>query len=331
MATFIRRGDRVRVQIRERGHSLSRTFPDRATARAWAADVERRLAAGASAVGAAHATTLAALIDRYLDDLPRRRLADERNLRQRIGWWRDAYGGVTLADLTPRLIAEARDKLAVGRSPATTNRYLAALGAVMKAGQRRFHVVDTNPLRAVEREREDDTIGRALTTDEQKALLAACGDDAELRTAILFALTTGCRRGELERLRWPDVDFARQVVRFLRTKNGHPRSVHLPAVTVAALLEHGRVRALDDDRVFRSSGDWLLRRLYGAAERAQVGALRWHDLRHSAAHALARSGATLPELAAILGHRSLVMVARYAHLCDVAPASASDRAAAALG
>ena len=53
-----------------------------------------------------------------------------------------------------------------------------------------------------------------------------------------------------------------------------------------------------------------------ALRAAQIEDFRWHDLRHSAASYLAMSGATLAEIAAVLGHKGLEMVGRYAHLSD---------------
>lgn len=338
MATVVRRGDRYRAQVRVRGRSLSRSFPDRRTALAWACDLERSILAGQSGVGEAHRWTLGSLVHRFLTDAGRRPLRDERALRQRLEWWRGRYGHVALADVTPALIAEAKAALARGttprgtlRSPATVNRYVAALSSVLRAGCSRYHVLYANPARVVSREHEPRFASRALDVDEQRALLAGCGDDLELRTAILFALSTACRRGELDGLRWSSVDLDAGIARFAVTKNGCPRAVPVPRVAVEALRSWRAVHFdADGGRVFRSRGDWLLRRLGVLAERLGLGALRWHDLRHSAATALARAGAALPELMAITGHRSPSMVARYQHLSEAPPRGAVDRAAALL-
>ena len=51
-----------------------------------------------------------------------------------------------------------------------------------------------------------------------------------------------------------------------------------------------------------------------ALKEAGIEDFRWHDLRHCTASYLAMNGATLPEIAAVLGHKQLDMVRRYAHL-----------------
>ena len=55
---------------------------------------------------------------------------------------------------------------------------------------------------------------------------------------------------------------------------------------------------------------------YAALDEAKIKDFRFHDPRHTAASYLAMSGATVPEITAVLGHRTLQMVKRYAHLSD---------------
>ena len=67
----------------------------------------------------------------------------------------------------------------------------------------------------------------------------------------------------------------------------------------------------------RGDGPWSYRESFGAAcKAAQVVDFRWHDLRHSAASALLLSGASIREIADVLGHRTLAMVMRYSHIAD---------------
>jgi integrase len=63
----------------------------------------------------------------------------------------------------------------------------------------------------------------------------------------------------------------------------------------------------------------------GAMGRAKIENFRWHDLRHSAASVLAKSGANSVEIATLLGHRTLGMVRRYAHLANNHTRSLVDR------
>jgi integrase len=62
-----------------------------------------------------------------------------------------------------------------------------------------------------------------------------------------------------------------------------------------------------------------------ALKTAGIENFRFHDLRHSAASYLAMNGATLPEIAGVLGHKSLQMVGRYAHLSEAHTANVVER------
>ena len=82
--------------------------------------------------------------------------------------------------------------------------------------------------------------------------------------------------------------------------------------------ERTKIRRIDTDLVFpgrrRNRPIDLRTPFETAVKRAGIEDFRWHDLRHSAASYLAMNGATLAEIAEVLGHKTLAMVKRYAHL-----------------
>ncbi|WP_306306060.1 site-specific integrase [Methylomonas koyamae] len=90
---------------------------------------------------------------------------------------------------------------------------------------------------------------------------------------------------------------------------------------MAELQKLSKVRRLDTQLVFPSPTHpqqpiELKKAWTNALKTADVVNFRWHDLRHTAASYLAQSGASLIDIAAILGHSTLQMVQRYAHLSD---------------
>lgn len=100
------------------------------------------------------------------------------------------------------------------------------------------------------------------------------------------------------------------------TKNAQPRSAWVQGEALRLLTAHGKVRRLDDDRVFLSPTGRRYRyeKVFAAAcDAAKSEGFRFHDLRHSAATYLAREGATEQQLRAIGGWKSNV-VSRYVHL-----------------
>ena len=163
---------------------------------------------------------------------------------------------------------------------------------------------------------------RSLSDDERRRLLDECRQSANryLYPVVLLALSTGARRGELLSLTWPQADLSRALIVLHETKNSDRRVLPLAGPALAAVRELAKVRRLDTALVFpRENGQVpvdITGAFNSAVERAGMEDFRFHDLRHSCASYLAMSGASLAEIAEVLGHRTLLMVRRYAHLSE---------------
>lgn len=207
------------------------------------------------------------------------------------------------------------------RSPATCNRYLAAIAAVFTWATKRRLTPRAweNPARKIERLPERNQVVRFLSPEELKRLLEACRASSwpRLYLLVLLALTTGARRGELLGLTWADLELERAIAHLRETKNGQARALPLTPAVLEELRRFASARPeacvfpsrghLSRPRAFESS--W-----YVALKAAGIRRFRFHDLRHSCASYLAQNGASLLEIADVMGHRQLAMVKRYAHL-----------------
>ena len=96
------------------------------------------------------------------------------------------------------------------------------------------------------------------------------------------------------------------------------------------LRERSKVRRIDTELVFPGRIDPskpvdLRSPFETALKRAGIEDFRWHDLRHSAASYLAMNGASLAEIAEVLGHKTLAMVKRYTHLSEAHTAGVVER------
>ena len=183
-----------------------------------------------------------------------------------------------------------------------------------------------------------DAITPARIAKERDRLLAACRPHSDLYLAVMLSLTTGARQAEIMGLRWGQIDFGRQVITLHQTKNGERRALPLVGEPFALLQERAKVRSLKDDRIFpptsraKKAERLDLRAPWEAATKAAaITDFRWHDLRHTAASYLAMSGVSLVEIAKVLGHRTLQMVARYSHLSDEHIVATGEKLAARLG
>ena len=122
-----------------------------------------------------------------------------------------------------------------------------------------------------------------------------------------------------------------RTVTFRKTKNQHSRTIPLSEAAVIRLRNLSKVRRIDSEFVFPSLDGTRPKNIRAgwdkAVKAAAIKDFRFHDLRHTAASYLAMSGASPSELAAILGHRTLLMVSRYAHVAEQHTAGVVNRMA----
>jgi len=334
MATIEQRTGRdgqqvYRVKVRRKGAPpLTATFSRMTEAKKWAQVTEGAVLEGRHFNTAeAKRHTLTELIDRYVENiLPHKSNSSIYMQRLQLNWWKAQLGHCVLADITPALIAEYRDKLAQGdgrrRANSTVRRYLAALSHTLTIAVNEWQWLDDSPMRKVNKLKEPRGRIRFLSDEERQRLLTACqaSRNPHLHLVVVLALSCGARKGELVSLRWPDVDLKRGTLTFHETKNGERRAVPLTGQALALMRQHAKVRRLDTALVFPdASGKRALgirEAFEGAVERAGIVDFRFHDLRHTFASYLAMNGASLLEIAEVLGHKTLTMVKRYAHLCE---------------
>lgn len=314
-----------RVLVRLKGHdTVTATFARRTDAKKWGTLQEAAIREGRYfATGESKRHTVADLIDRYCKHiLPDRK--SRRNVENHLKWWKEKIGKRLIADIKPALIAEHRDKLASeGRTGATVNRYLQSLSHTFTMAMREYGWTETNPVKSIKKMKEPRGRVRFLSDDERDRLLVECKKSSmkALYPAVVLSLSTGARQGEIWGLKWDQVDFKREVITLYDTKNGDIRPLPLKGHALELLQEWSQVRRLDTNLVFpgiRNPQRPLNLRypFEKALTDAKIEDFRWHDLRHSTASYLAMNGASSVEIAAILGHKSLQMVKRYAHLSD---------------
>jgi integrase len=174
----------------------------------------------------------------------------------------------------------------------------------------------------------DNTRSRYLSKDEEKRLLAALEGEEWLRAVVIMAIHTGMRRGEIFKLKWFDVDFARGVVHVRNTKMGKDRVVPMSA-PVREMLER---QPKTSGYVFPSpkTGGQLIdikRRFDLTRTAAGISDFRFHDLRHTAATRLAAAGVNVVVIAEILGHSDIRTTKRYSHAMDEAMRDAVEKLA----
>lgn len=325
-----------RVKIRIKGRkSQSATFKRLTDAKQWATTAEVAASQDKYLSPAQRGTiTLSEAIKRYQPYLDTLKSGDGHGYL--LGLWLTVLGDVHLDSIKPANITAIRDrwlaektKAGILLAPSTVYKRMTALSGLLRTAVMDWQLLNENPMVSVRLPKVSKGVVRFLSADETDAngqvipgeltrLLSACdaSDSPYLRVAVLLSLATGGRRGEVLGLRWSDIDWQHEQVVFSETKNGTTRAVPVPEKVLCLLRARRRI---GKGLLFPSTVDLeqpvdLRTPFRTALRRAGIEDFRWHDLRHTTASWLAMNGASLLEIADVLGHKTLAMVQRYAHL-----------------
>jgi integrase len=340
MANILKRKNRdgsysFRVRIRLKGFAkATESFPTRVEAKRWAEKIEKELKAERTrgAVREDLATlSITSLINEYLADENVKALKHWGDRADLLNWWKTHYGGTRVVDFGVLMLREARGTLQRSgrrrgvRSPATVNRYLSAIRSAWNWGRSAGLIAPERGWPTKLMLKEPDGRTRFLSAEEIETLLKAAEGDQVMRAAILVSIATGLRQGELLRLKWRDIDFEKQDLTVMISKNATRRRVHLTATAVEALKALRESKVVSPVTVFLARGGTPLKkslletRWRKIREAAKLDDFHWHDLRHTCASVLAQNGSTLLEIGSVLGHKSPSMTMRYSHLIQGKP------------
>lgn len=269
--------------------------------------------------------TLQKAVIEYLDQYK----GKDTSIIQRLNFWCSLYGDKPVGKLTSAMVrSELKKLISSGKQPPTANRYKSALGSLFSYLADEYDI-EYNPTRNIKQFTENNGRTRFLTDGELSRLLKACKQSGwdRLYLLVLMAVSTGARRTELLTLEWSDIDFKARTAQLKNTKNGEQRILTLTPAVISELMTFRGI----DGYVFPHE-----RQLKGyfrnfdcywreALTEAEITNFRFHDLRHTCASMLAMNGASLLEIAQVLGHKSITMTQRYSHLCTEHKASLTDR------
>jgi integrase len=232
--------------------------------------------------------------------------------------------------VTPHDIERRLSEVAEGEelAPATLNRYRALLSLVFRLGIESGKV-PSNPARLVKHRRENNGRIRWLTDEEETKLRKVIKEEfSEHMPEFDFALNTGLRSGELYNLSWADISFETRTVTVLRSKNGETRHVPLNAPAIAALEVLQKNEDAKGPVFVNIRGERLTRPRYWfdpSVEKAAIKDFTFHCLRHTFASRLVMAGVDLRTVQELLGHKSIQMTCRYAHLAPTHQLAAVEK------
>jgi len=250
---------------------------------------------------------------------------------ERINYWCQVFDDRMMTDIDIFDLREHIDSMVDDGQRATTiNRKKAVLSSVYKFALSRGYV-DDNIVRNVIVDDDTKRRDRVLSDDERQRLIKACQKSRwnKLYLMVLMAMTTGARKGELQSLRWCDVDFKDNTAYLGDTKNGTARELHFAPVVMAELKrfqEVGTGLIFPSDELpnqpldFRKAWSKALR-IANISEKDKLNAdgsiklekFTFHCLRHGFCSALSDSGKEINQIAKLAGHKSIQTTYRYIH------------------
>jgi len=327
MASFRKIGGVWRVEVYRHGVRRSARRATKALAMAWAVQTEAEIDGGK--LGTIPDKTFGALLERYAEEVSTRKRGEkwERDrifsltrgpARAGAGRAPDPISAVMLRALDARHFAAWRDRRLRVVAESSVRREWNLLSHACNIAVREWRWLESNPMTAVRRPSNARPRDRRISDDELARLLHCLGytrdgapltKTARVGSALLLAIETAMRAGELARLAWSDVLLDR---RYCRVGNGKTDAARrdVPLSDEALRLLRQLAGVIDGPLVLQltaASIDALFRK---ARDKALIEDLHFHDTRHEAVTRLARVFDIL-SLARVIGHKDLRMLQVY--------------------
>lgn len=322
MASIEKRGPyQYRCKVRRKGFPpLTKTFSTMALAREWAGKVE-----GDQKLGSyvdrreADAVSLHEALERYSQEyIPKLKHA-KREKNRTAAIQKRSIAFFALSVIRTKDIADfIREREQEGVSANTIRLDLALISRAFEAAISDWGMdFLPNPVKKAKKPKLPGGRTRRLLPapkegekGEEDVLLEACNE--KFRPVVEFALETAMRRAEIAEMTWENVNLQRRSVFLSMTKNSESRTI--PFSPRALEILQGLPRQLSGS-VFGYSKDQLTDQMRRTVKRAGLEDLRFHDLRHEAtSRFFENTDLDVMEIKMITGHKSMQMLARYAHL-----------------
>ena len=318
MANIRRRQGRWQAQVRRKGYSqVTKTFTSKEAAKRWIKAVETDMERGEFKPRLD--MTVGQLIKRYQTDIIQKQKAHQSAL-VRCRRLRRMLGKINLSDLSPAHLASYRDERLKSIKPNTLKRELSILSSAINTAIIDWGIpIPSNPVAMTRIPKYDDSRDRRLKDGEEEKLLAIA--KPVYRRAIIIAVETAIRRGELLNIKKSHINFDKQTLQIPETKTDTPRTIPLSTRAIKALRDQIKsisdanvVQMERDPKLFSMSAPMFRHEIHKYRVKLDMEDWRFHDLRHEATSRLFEHGLNVMEVALVTGHQDLRMLKRYTHL-----------------
>jgi integrase len=314
VATIRKRKNKWQAIVRHKSiGTTAKSFFSKSAALKWSIAQEQAIESGTFGCLRPSEVTLGELFERYLDKItPLKRGADveRRRLKRLI---RDEISSYQLDRLSSQVVSRFRDRRLLDGRRACQYDLILLRHCIKLAINEWGLMLSSNPVDRVKLPASSRPRDRRLNAGEFDRLEKASRltQNPYIWTVVVFAIETGMRRSEILNMTWNNVDLDCRRVHLPITKNGSSRDVPLSSKATEVLRGQYR-KSLPcpfpvTDNAFRLAWNRL-------RSRADLGDLRFHDLRHEAISRFFEMGLSMPEVALISGHKDPRMLFRYTHM-----------------
>lgn len=241
---------------------------------------------------------------------------------------RARIGGYKLCDLSNAILdVWVREQIVTGYQRSTINKHIFLINRMLSLARHWGFIERSKDLTNIQRLVLGDYKQRFLSVDEITRLLthARASNHPHIYNVIKLLVLTGARNGEARSMKWQDIDRSKRIWTVPRSKNGRSRRIVLSTEAMTAIdecvanTERLNLSLDPNSYVFTNPrtqkcynsfyASW-----YAIREAAELEDVRIHDLRHTYASLLVNKGVSLYEVQTLLGHSTIQMTQRYAHL-----------------
>ena len=311
-----KRSDKWQCVVRVKGIAKAQSFISKADARKWGNKQEAQIRLGTYSDDSKLTNLrLRDLLKLYFDKAVKvsrrpKLLKYEVDLLCRL-----QISSNTLTTLTAVKLANFRDdRLKDGKSTTTVGKYLKLISRAIVVGQKELGIsIANNPVDLVEKPRPNPPRDRTLNKTELQNLFNAC--NGQLKNIVEVAYYTLCRRSEILRLNYNDVDWITSTAIIRETKNGTPRRIGLAPKVIE--IFKSLPRSISGNFFNITSISSFEKSFRSAVKRSGIKNFRFHDLRHCGATHLVESGWSTMELMQQGGWSSQQMAKRYSNISSI--------------
>jgi integrase len=308
MATFTKRGDKWRAEVRLKNVRRSKTFSTKASAKLWVLQTESEVEDGV--LGKIPNKHFGDLLERYSCDVSSLKIGHLREVKTIRRIIKDDVAKVPLAELSTKHIAAWRDRRLKEVSGSTVNREMNILSHACNIARKEWGWLKSSPTTDVRRPKENPPRTRRPTVDETDRLIHVSGyckneppvtASARVVAAYLFAIETAMRAGEIAGLSREHVHDRH--AHLPMTKNGTSRDVPL-STEARRILEQVMTVTKKQKHVFDLKASIIDALFRSLKAKAGVSGLTFHDTRREALTRLSRKYDVM-DLAKVSGHKDL--------------------------